>query len=72
MDLSTTERIATRLGAMDSDSGRLLVAESGIHSRADVERLAAFGARAILVGESLMRTGNVRAKAAELLGIQKS
>jgi indole-3-glycerol phosphate synthase len=40
----------------------LLVAESGIHTRADVERLAKCGAKAILVGESLMKGGNIRLK----------
>ena len=46
----------------------LLVAESGIHTRADVERLKKCGANAVLVGESLMRGGNIRAKVNELLG----
>jgi indole-3-glycerol phosphate synthase len=46
----------------------LLVAESGIHTRADVERLARCGARAILVGESLMRHPDLGAKVRELLG----
>lgn len=36
-------------------SGCLLVAESGIRSRADVQRLASAGIQAMLVGESLMR-----------------
>jgi indole-3-glycerol phosphate synthase len=45
----------------------VLVAESGIHTRADVERVAKAGASAILVGESLMR-GAIAAKAAELIG----
>jgi len=44
------------------------VAESGIHTRADVERLARCGAKAILVGESLMQHGNIQAKVKELLG----
>ena len=35
--------------------GRLLVAESGIRSAEDVRRLAAEGADAALVGESVMR-----------------
>ncbi len=38
---------------------RTLVSESGIKSRADVERLARGGVKAILVGETLMRTGDV-------------
>jgi indole-3-glycerol phosphate synthase len=46
----------------------LLVAESGIHSRDDVERLARCGARAILVGESLMRHPDLGDKVRELLG----
>ncbi len=62
-DLATTERLAPRLPA-----GRLLVAESGIHSRADVERLQRAGAAAFLVGESLMREADIGAKLEELLG----
>jgi indole-3-glycerol phosphate synthase len=45
----------------------LLVAESGIHTHADVERLARCGAQAILVGESLMRHAEIGAKVRELL-----
>jgi indole-3-glycerol phosphate synthase len=45
-----------------------LVAESGIHTRADVERLARCGAGAILVGESLMREADLSQKITELLG----
>ena len=44
------------------------LAESGIHTRADVERLEACGAKAILVGTALMRQPDIAAKAAELLG----
>jgi indole-3-glycerol phosphate synthase len=50
MDLTLTERLAPRVPA-----GVLLVAESGIASAEDVSRLARAGARAFLVGESLMR-----------------
>jgi indole-3-glycerol phosphate synthase len=46
----------------------LLVAESGIHTRADVERLQRCGAGAILVGESLVKQGDIGAKVRELLG----
>jgi len=38
--------------------GTLLVAESGIRDQADVERMRAGGIDAILVGESLMKTGD--------------
>ena len=43
------------------------LAESGIHTRADVERLEACGAKAILVGTALMSQPDIAAKAAELL-----
>lgn len=65
VDLATTERLANRLRTSGHDA--LLVAESGIHTRADVERLRGCGASAILVGESLMRHGNIAQKIAELL-----
>ena len=65
VDLATTEHLANRL--QNSGHDALLVAESGIHTRADVERLRSCGAGAILVGESLMRHGNIAAKVDELL-----
>jgi indole-3-glycerol phosphate synthase len=64
VDLATTEHLAGRLRSAHP----LLVAESGIHTRADVERLSRCGARAILVGESLMRHANLASKVRELLG----
>jgi indole-3-glycerol phosphate synthase len=45
-----------------------LVSESGVHSRADVSRLAAIGADAMLVGEALVRAPDVGAKVRELIG----
>lgn len=76
VDLATTERIAARLPELRNGPverpAQLLVAESGLHTRADVERVRHAGARAILVGESLVKSGNIRAKAAELLGVSGS
>ena len=45
-----------------------LVSESGVRTRADVERLQAAGVRAVLVGETLMRAADVGAKLRELRG----
>ena len=45
-----------------------MVAESGMSTRADVEAAAAAGARAVLVGEALMRAADPAAKVRELLG----
>lgn len=47
----------------------VLVSESGIHTRADVERLEAAKIDAMLVGETLMRAPDVGAKLDELLAI---
>jgi indole-3-glycerol phosphate synthase len=76
VDLATTETLAERLfqNARTAARGKcvplpLLVAESGIYTRGDVERLARCGAKAILVGESLMRGPNIAAKVSELLGL---
>jgi indole-3-glycerol phosphate synthase len=63
VDLAITENLATK---MDSKK-TLLVGESGIHLRADVQRLERCGAKAILVGESLMKGGNISAKISEIL-----
>jgi indole-3-glycerol phosphate synthase len=63
-DLATTEELAQRL-----PGERFLVAESGIRTHADIVRLQAAGARAFLVGESLMRQDDVTAATRALLGI---
>ena len=62
-DLSTTERLAPLLPA-----DRLLVAESGINTRAEIVRLRHAGAKAFLIGESLMREPDIGMKLRELLG----
>lgn len=48
--------------------GAVVVSESGIAGRSDVERLAAAGVDAILVGESLMCAADIGAKVRELVG----
>jgi indole-3-glycerol phosphate synthase len=67
VDLATTEQLAEKLRQSGRGNAKLLVAESGIHTRADVERLKKSGAAAILVGESLVRQGNIAAKVRELI-----
>jgi indole-3-glycerol phosphate synthase len=47
----------------------VLVSESGIRSRRDVERLEAAGISAVLVGESLMRAPDIGLAVEQLLGL---
>jgi indole-3-glycerol phosphate synthase len=63
VDLGVTERLSKMLRP-----STLLVAESGISTRADVERLKASGSRAILGGESLMRSGDIASAVGFLIG----
>jgi indole-3-glycerol phosphate synthase len=49
----------------------LLVSESGIRTRADVERLQNGGVSAILVGESLMRSPDIGLAVEQLLGLAR-
>jgi indole-3-glycerol phosphate synthase len=62
-DIGTTLRLAELIENRD-----VLVSESGIESRFDVAKLADAGVRAVLVGESLMRSEDIAAKIRDLLG----
>src|SRR5690349_847990 len=62
-DLGTTLRMAELV-----EDRNVLVSESGINTFDDVKKLAKAGVRAILVGESLMRSDDIEAKVRELLG----
>ena len=61
-DLGTTLRMVELVA-----DRTILVSESGIRTAADARKLAAAGVRSVLVGESLMRSGDVGAKVRELI-----
>jgi indole-3-glycerol phosphate synthase len=63
LDLSTTERILAENGDVD----RPVVSESGIESQQDIRRLRAAGARAFLVGTSIMKSSHIERKVRELV-----
>ncbi|WP_309089788.1 indole-3-glycerol phosphate synthase TrpC [Phenylobacterium sp.] len=63
VDLAATERLAAQ-----APREALLVTESGIFTPADAARLERCGAKAMLVGESLMRQDDVTAATRALLG----
>ena len=62
VSLETTERVARQL-----PPGIALVSESGIFRRADIDRVKAAGASAVLVGEALMREPDVAQAVRQLL-----
>lgn len=62
VDLGVTERLRPLI-----PNDRVVVALSGVHTRADVERLAKSGIHAVLVGEALMTAKDVREKMKEFL-----
>ena len=62
--LETFEKLSPRV-----DASHLLVGESGIFTRQDAQRLQNAGARALLVGESLMRQDDVTAATRTLMGL---
>ena len=67
-DLATTERLMAVHGDGLRRSGALLVSESGLFTRADLDRVQQAGADAVLVGEALMRQVDVTAALEALIG----
>lgn len=61
VDINTTGRLA---GLMDDTSE--LVAESGIKTKADVEKLKSIGVRAVLIGQTLCESPDIESKFREL------
>jgi indole-3-glycerol phosphate synthase len=61
-DLGVTERLAAKI-----PSNKIVVSESGIGSREDVERLGRAGAHAVLVGEALVTAADPGARLRELV-----
>lgn len=61
-DLTTTERLRPLI-----PKDRIVVSESGIKDRKDMEKLRGWGVDAVLIGESLMAAPDIAAKMKELL-----
>jgi indole-3-glycerol phosphate synthase len=61
VDLAVSERLRPLI-----PEGRIVVSESGVHTRDDVKRLADCGVNALLVGESCMKAADKRAFLEEL------
>ena len=68
-DLATTEQLTASYGEQIRAKGCLLVSESGLASRDDLDRVQSAGADAVLVGEALMRQADVTAALETLIGV---
>ena len=66
-DLAVTERLAKRIPAE-----KVIVSESGLQTRADVQRVLDAGAHAMLIGESLITSESLEEKMRELLGVHEA
>ena len=62
VDLTTTERLRPLI-----PKDKIVVSESGIKNRHDIEKLKQWGVDAVLIGESLMSAPDIAAKMKELL-----
>ena len=62
VDLTVTQRLRPLI-----PPDRIVVSESGIKNRTDMERLRQWGVNAVLIGESLMSATDIGAKMKELL-----
>ena len=62
IDLKTTGRLRSLI-----PPDRIVVSESGIKSRADIQKLKEWGVNAALIGEALMTAPDIAAKMRELL-----
>ncbi|UCG54005.1 MAG: indole-3-glycerol phosphate synthase TrpC, partial [Dehalococcoidia bacterium] len=62
IDLATTKRLKPLI-----PSDRIVVSESGIQNKDDMEKLKEWGVDAVLVGETLIAAPNIAAKMRELL-----
>lgn len=65
VDLQTTVKLLKKFPKLKK---RIVISESGIETRHDIEVLKKAGAAGVLIGETLMRSNNIPAKITELLG----
>jgi indole-3-glycerol phosphate synthase len=63
VDLATSETLIPRI-----PKGKVIVSESGISTHAEVERLKAAGAHAVLIGETFLKEKDVAKKVKEIMG----
>ena len=67
VDLETTERLIQQQRKQIESKGITVVSESGLFERADLERVAQAGARAVLIGESLVKQPDIEQAVRKIL-----
>lgn len=65
VDLQTTVKLMKKFPKLKK---RIVISESGIESKADIDILKKAGVDGVLIGETLMRSTNIPSKITELLG----
>lgn len=60
---ATCERLAVKV-----PKGKVIVAESGLDTHEDIERLKKLGVHAVLIGETFMKAGDIGEKIREIMG----
>jgi indole-3-glycerol phosphate synthase len=69
VDLQTTQDLMSKYGQQLIDRQILVVSESGLHQPTDLQTVTAAGARAVLVGESLIKQPDPTQAIASLYGL---
>ena len=67
VDLETTEQLIQQQREQIESKGITVVSESGLFERADLERVAGAGARAVLIGESLVKQPDIEQAVRKIL-----
>ena len=67
VDLETTEQLIQQQREQIESKGITVVSESGLFERADLETVAKAGARAVLIGESLVKQPNIEQAVGKIL-----
>ena len=71
-DLATTEQLTERYGEQIRAKGCLLVSESGLFTRDDLDRVQSAGADAVLVGSAVSASSDPASAVRALAGIPRS
>ena len=70
VDLNTTEQLIQQQRSQIENKGITVVSESGLFERTDLERVAEAGARAVLIGESLVKQPDIERGVRQILSAE--